>query len=566
VKTLQRKLFTLLVLLAGIAAGGWWEPGRVIAQEASPNLLKNGSLESPYYGQGSQTRTVPHDWNLWIGAGDPNALPHNDPLQVLDGAVAWGLKQSGAAFTAAGYQQVSVTPGETLRAAAWGWVYTCNDAIKSCAIAEPPYHHSDPSAVATMRVGIDPAGGLDPLAAGVKWSIPLAPYDQWAEMSVIAAAQNSTVTIFLFMTQERGLVLNEAYWDKASLEVVPGETAGTETGAGEVPYVVPQSVRPDGSIVHIVQSGDTLSSIAYAYFDYGVTVESIAALNEGIKPNTRYLQPGQELVILPPGSVDPVTGQMITPGAPTAQPTEVTPQATRETEPLPFGETQQTPTGTPTPEPTITPTPAPTDTPTPTPTITPTPEPTITPTPEPSATPQAVAGLTATKGTLCVAVYQDDNLNAAHDPGEPPLSGAEITLSGAQGAENYTYNGAADPLCLELPAGHYQVGAGAPQGYGLTTVDSVVVVLVSGRQVEVAFGGAEGYTPPPVPAATESAAAVSSGVAAPVVQEVPPVEEKNKKSTLDRLYDRSGLLILGAAGLIALGSVVILLTLRRPRW
>jgi LysM repeat protein len=566
------KLFTLF-LLAGITVGVWW-PDWATAQDSSQNLLKNSSLEPPYYGQGSQTRTVPHDWNLWIGSGDPTALPHNDPLQVLEGSVAWSIKQSGAAFTAAGYQQVAVTPGDTLRASAWSWVFTCNDAIKSCAITEPPYHRSDPSAGAALRVGIDPAGGIDPLADGIKWSAALAPYDQWAEMSVTATAQGSTVTVFLYMTQAQGLTLNEVYWDKTSLVVTGADTGTEEANGGEVPYVVPQSVRPDGSIVHTVQTGDTLWSIAYAYIEYNVTVDSIAELN-GIKSNTRYLQPGQELLILPPGSVDPLTGQMITPGAPTVTPTPLTgtptetgSQATRETQPLPSGETPETPTpeltDTPTltPEPTATPTPEPTDTPLSTPTAT------ITSTPEPTATPQEVAGLTTTEGTLCVAVYDDGNLNAARDPDESPLAGAQITLAGEKGEETYDFDGTDDPLCLGLPAGHYRMGVTAPDGYGLTTVDSVVVVLVSGRRVEVTFGGAEGYTSPPVPEATEESAPtgeiIPPGAAAPMVQEVAQANQK-RKSTLDRLYAKSGLLILGAAGLIALGSVFALLTLRRPR-
>jgi len=91
---------------------------------------------------------------------------HNDPLQVLDGAVAWSIKQSGAAFTAAGYQQVAVTPGDTLRASAYGWVYTCNDAIKSA------LSRNRPITVRTRRWGISArrhrsGGGLDPLATSV---------------------------------------------------------------------------------------------------------------------------------------------------------------------------------------------------------------------------------------------------------------------------------------------------------------------------------------------------------------------------------------------------------------
>ncbi len=353
------KLLMGILLVSALLAALLSRPDLSAAQETPPpppaNLLKNGSLETPYYGQGPQTRTVPNGWNLWISTGEPNALPHNDPIQVLDGTVAWSIKQSGAVFTAAGYQQVTVNPGDNLRASAWGWVFTCNDAIKSCAITEPPYHRSDPTAGAALRVGIDPAGGTDPAAAGVQWSAALAPYDQWVEMSVTAAAQGSTVTVFLYMTQAQGLVLNEVYWDNASLMIAAAGTTTADTG-GEVPYVVPQGVRPDGSIVHVVQTGDTLWSIAYAYIDYNVTVEFIAELN-GLKANTRILQPGQELKILPPGSVDPLTGQPVTPGAavatstppaltaiPTGTPrADVTaaadsaePSATRETEPLPL--------------------------------------------------------------------------------------------------------------------------------------------------------------------------------------------------------------------------------------
>ena len=99
-----------------------------------------------------------------------------------------------------------------------------------------------------------------------------------------------------------------------------------------MPFVSPQNVRPDGSIIHVVQAGDTLSSIAYAYAEFGVTAESIAALNEGLKPNSRFLQLGQEIVVLPPGSVDPVTGQLVPGGAAAQPPAEPT------SEPLPTAE------------------------------------------------------------------------------------------------------------------------------------------------------------------------------------------------------------------------------------
>ena len=326
--------------LVALALGGVLRTHR--AQAQSPNLLTNGSLERPYYGQGAPTRTVPNGWNIWVGAGAPDAFPHTDKVQVLDGEVSWNIKQGYVAFTAAGYQRVGgLKAGDAVKATAYGWVYTCNDTTTSCIIPDPPYRKSDTSAGASLKVGIDPKGGTDPNSPDVVWSAVTAPYDQWAEMSVTATAQGDTVTVFLYATQAAGLALNNVYWDKVSL--VRTEEAEPTPEQQYVPFVVPQGVRPDGSIIHVVQAGDTLSSIAYAYSEYGVTNESIAALNEGIKPNTRILQVGEELIILPPGSVDPVTGQRVTPGAgtstgaPAQAATPAAPAATAQSSAQPMG-------------------------------------------------------------------------------------------------------------------------------------------------------------------------------------------------------------------------------------
>jgi len=317
VKLRQVGMMGLLLALVIGAAVAW--PGG--SADAQTNLLVNGGMERPYQGQGAPTRTAPNGWSLWVGAGAPEAFPHTDPLQVIDGEVSWNVKQGDGAFTAAGYQRVGgLTPGTRLSFSAHAWLYTCNDRQYSCIIPDYPYRRSDPSAGASVKVGIDPTGGTDPLSANVVWSGGVAPYDQWATPSVVAEAKGDAVTVFLYMTQAQGLALNNVYWDGAQLvntdePVTPGG-AGAQSGAApaapppvqEAPFVVPQGVRPDGSLVHVVQEGDTLSSIAYAYAQYGVTRESIAALNEGIQPTTPLLRPGQELVILAPGSVDPVTG------------------------------------------------------------------------------------------------------------------------------------------------------------------------------------------------------------------------------------------------------------------
>jgi LysM repeat protein len=565
--------------LVAVVVAGLRSPDRVaIAQE--PNLLSNGSLETPYYAQGSPSLTVPQGWELWIGAGAPNSLPNKDRAQVLDGAVSWNVNQPGVAFTAVGYQQVSdVAVGEALQATAYGWVFTCNDAASACTITDPPYRRSDAAAGASLKVGLDPQGGTDPFSPEVRWSAAVAPYDQWVAMSVSTTAQNTTVTVFLYMAQTTGLALNNVYWDKASLVRSTG-TPGTEpTGAG-VPFVVPQGVRPDGSIVHVVQAGDTLWSIAYAYASYDVTVESIAAEN-GLKPNARFLQVGQELVILPPGSVDPTSGRLVVggaAGAPTMTATAPVTQEPASPQELPTVDVSASSTPAPTLEsvplpgaPSTAPTEEPTSTPSPTeaPTLTPTPTllPTSSATPQPTTPPQAVAGLSATTGTLCLAVYRDDNLNGTRDASETALAGAQLMITGADSAQRLDYDGATDPLCSDLPPGQYQVTATLPSGYGQTTSDAVSVTLASGRRVNVAFGGAEGYTPPATPGAEPeglTATQIEAGAVAPLVQVTAEPGADNGQSVLDRLYDYSGVIVLGIAAVVAVGGVALLLAFRRP--
>lgn len=346
----RRNVLVVIAVAMIVSLGVMWAWPQTSAQAQGTNLLVNGSMEQPYYGQGSSTRTVPNGWTLWVGEGAPVAFPHTDRVQVRDGSVSWNLNLGYAKFTAAGYQRVSgLTNGEVVKLTAYGWVYTCNNTVTSCVIANAPYRQSDTAAGAQLKVGIDPTGGTDPNSANIVWSAVAAPYDQWAEMSITAQMKGTDATVFLWMTQSAPLALNNVYWDQASL-VRTSEAAAAVAGtpvpptAVFAPFVVPQNVRADGSIVHRVQAGDTLTSIIYAYAQYGATLDSVVALNSNIKPNTRFLQIGQEIIILPPGSVDPVTGELRPEGAaqpPTATPAPEQPTATAqpaaETNPLPAG-------------------------------------------------------------------------------------------------------------------------------------------------------------------------------------------------------------------------------------
>ena len=70
-------------------------------------------------------------------------------------------------------------------------------------------------------------------------------------------------------------------------------TTGTTPAPSVVPFVVPQTAREDGSLIHVVQPGDTVHSIAFAY---KVTAQIIIESNQ-LTDGGRWIYPGQELII-----------------------------------------------------------------------------------------------------------------------------------------------------------------------------------------------------------------------------------------------------------------------------
>ncbi len=649
------------LLLVALVAGGVASPRGAFAQD-NPNLLTNGSLENPYYGQAAATQTAPQGWTLWVGAGSPEAFPHNDPVQVLNGSVSWNIHQGYVAFTVAGYQRVSgLSQGDALELSAYGWAYTCNDTTTSCVIPEAPYRRSDTAAGVSMKVGIDPTGGTDPYAGTVQWSGAAAPYDQWARMAVSAAAQGDTVTVFLFATQQAGLALNNVYWDNASLVRTNGVTvnaSGTPVAAAPEQQAVFSAAQPpqaDGSIVHTVQQGDTLSGIAYAYSQYGVTIQTIAELDPVIEPNTRFLTVGQKIQILPPGSVDPETGELLGPGqtlpsasasgtpgtAATQAPSANNPDAQSTRIPTPTPISAQPATPTPAPQVTAAPTairslgwlpPLPTPLPPPVsmavpseqgettttsrtlplglnpsddevaaevtedvteaaaqgaavalaptatatipleaavatatpqiPTASATPQITLVDAVQPSPTPQAVAANAS--GTVCVTLYEDANRNLIRDADEVTLPQGDVSIDGDTGSTgSQPYTQAADPLCVEVQPGRYTVAATVPDGYELTTSAAVPVEVGSGRDVLVMFGGAADAQPTAVAQAASSAdhaASDTDTAASPATDDT----TRQKKPLADSISDNIGLILIGLAGILVVGSGTLFLVLRRP--
>jgi hypothetical protein len=204
-----------------------------------------------------------------------------------------------------------LTPGAKVRFTVFGYSFASNDNLPASSFGG--------NWVPRMRAGIDPEGrGL--WYEGVTWSGENNALDSWQQLSIegtVGQAGKVTVYVASKFAYATPLAHMDTWWDSATLEVV--QPAATPTPVPPTaPPVPPTPVatptpRPDGAIVHIVQSGDTLFGIA---LQYDVPVDQLRQLNAGSLGANDMLQVGQEIVIAVPES------------APTATPTEEATEAT----------------------------------------------------------------------------------------------------------------------------------------------------------------------------------------------------------------------------------------------
>jgi hypothetical protein len=129
--------------------------------------------------------------------------------QYVGEAASWEAKAGGY------YQTVAVTPGSsgTVR----GWVHILN--------------MENPGAPNVAKIGIDPAGGTDPLAAGVIWaSTDVDTGDGWVQVkSAPVVASAAVVTVFLDYTLSLADNGNAVFFDLVELTgtLADPATAGT---------------------------------------------------------------------------------------------------------------------------------------------------------------------------------------------------------------------------------------------------------------------------------------------------------------------------------------------------
>ena len=453
-------------LLVGLICVSLLAPVLVAAAPVQQqNLLANPGFEGGWHWQGdSFLGKVADGWVAWWvedsidkSESDPDfwrnqrpeyglvGLEYYMPDQVHSGAQALQYGKRYATHTAGVYQQVSgITAGSKLLFSAWGFVFG-SDKSKT-----PGWVH--------MKVGIDPTGGTNVFSGNVVWSPEYNPIainsgSAWQQMSVEAVAQNSTVTVFMYSSpdwpMDDGLT---AQWDDTSLLVTgtaeeptatPPPPLPTNTPGPPPPPAATSTPRPDGSVVHKVQSGETLWAIAIQYAN-GSTMspeQMLERINQ-LNNNPALIYPGQELVVAVPQNPLPVA---------TAAPAGEGESAPAETE----GEAQPDEGGA---------------------------------AAEPAA--EASAAL-ATSSTVCVLAYHDRNTDGMYDAAtEELIPNAGFTLSNESAVVgSYTSDGVSEPYCFsQLIPGTYMVQLARPGGYSSVTSEYWAVPLPGGATANVQFG------------------------------------------------------------------------------
>ena len=546
--------FLITLLMVGtVAAQGGLQNSSLDEGSNGPYTTRRGG-EFPIY--------LPNGWNVWLAGqsgdfynrGDKTTInPHPGPgPSPRDGNRALAIDCGFVTCTVAVYQQVPVDEGANITASAWSQVKACNIAenADNCGSAV--------ESGSQTRIGIDPNGGTSPTDSDIVWSNWTQPHDQWLQQSVSATTTGTTATLFLYSTQANTAQLNRTYWDATTLTgggeggFAEGGEAATPvpTAPPEVPFVVPQDARDDGSLIHTVSTGDTIDSIAVAY---GLTRSDILALNPGIT-DPRIISLGQQIVIREPqagsapaddsgdegGEDEPVNVPTVPSGGVNLE-AEVTEQADGETTAGDSNTESDTAPTQAAPESN-----AESDDQSSTSPVTLTPAPVVA-AGQPANDPSALAA------TVCVTLFEDANQNRLREPGEVLLPGGTIQI--ASGADSIgSLESALDPQCFEeLASGNYIVSASAPAGYGLTSPNQFRLQALPGIQLDVTFGAAEGVVPVAPPPADASEA----------LNEVAAPESDNPESPLDNLFNVSGLIIFGLAGTIFVVGMGLTMFLRR---
>ena len=476
----------LLLLAATMLVAVFSFPGSdVAAQEiVSENLFQNPGFEGGYFNQdGIPQIAVPNGWRMhWLDgvafegtdgvvAYRPetvvwdiqDAPPSERSLFFRDGSYTLKLFKPWAPLFVALSQEVSgLEVGRNYRISAPIYV----DIVESYEGGkQPPSARPDAGFV---RFSVGPAGS-GWRTAGLTYS------PTWGAANVGGFYLNSinyiwdftatseSMIIFLEMGSKVPYVNSGFFMDGVALYAlgstgeVPvssgGGSAPAQAGPTATPFPTP-TPRPDGAIIHTVNTGDSFWTIAIQYAPaLGLTPEEALPVIRELNNDPAFIAVGQELIIKEPGEV-------VAAPEPTAEPT-----AEGETSEEPATEEVIEVEGTNGEETTTEVAEAPENT--------------------------AVSEAAPTTGTICVAAFDDQNGDGSRNEASENLQAdAAITIfRGGSTVTTHITDGVSEPYCFEnLTPDTYQVQIFPPADYQPTTSPSWAVSVSEGAHISVAFG------------------------------------------------------------------------------
>lgn len=268
---MRARLLVLFIILMAAVFVVRSRPATAVPMSQSGNLLRNpGFEEGFYYWNGINELHVGNQWTPWFWENpdhDPtyfrpeykHASAQEFAYRVHGGQSAQQWFKLYSSFYAGIYQQVfDAVPGQNYRFTMWAQVWS--------SVEDNPPNVSTQPANPHLQIGIDPTGNWNPGSGDVVWSYEAGMHqviDAWAQLSVEAVAQNSTITVFVRSRPEFANKHNNIYVDDGALVAAgepqptappPTETAppATETplpSATPVPTETPVVVATETPVV-----------------------------------------------------------------------------------------------------------------------------------------------------------------------------------------------------------------------------------------------------------------------------------------------------------------------------
>lgn len=571
------------------------------AQAQGPNLLQNPGFEEGHYNQdGIAEITVPNGWRMHWSNNESNifngyaatarpetvvwnisgAPPNEKDLFWKDGTYTVKIFKGWAPLWAAMSQNVSgLEVGRRYRLVAPVYIDIVADYDDNGKVAP------DDPRQGRVRLGASPVG--------TPWRDPGINYSGWWTAESVnpfylayptfvheftATAPEMTVWIEVasnyphpnngFFIDTVGLYALDQVDNSAAASAPPAAApaAGNNGGGGQAaaPAAAVQQAAPpraaatpraDGSVVHVVQSGDSFWSLANQYAEtMGITPEEALTAIPELNGNPSVITSGQELIIVPAESEAPAEEADATADADAAAGEDAAADAEATPEAIAAADTGDE---------------AVADAETAANAEAPAVE-------AADVAAETAGGETAAEGeagesnaaralasvqggSVCVQAFEDvDGDGARAQQNEPPLPDNAITIShGGNTVSTYITDGTEDAYCFEnLEADTYQLQIFPPADYMVTTEDSWAVAVADGVMIPVSFGLQHQTS---AVADTGGADAAQADLAA----EAPAAETTQQPSALNALTSNLGMVVLGIALVLVVIAGIGVVLLRR---